>query len=147
MGEDDKAITNLVKQRRIIHLKLGSLYQKHHQKIEAQNDYNNIIELDPNLFQAYQQRGRLYAQTNDQVKALNDFNQVIQLNPPTQLSLCVLFYGYIQQGINRLQLCNRKQSSNFTGLHKERCILYKPMGDYDNALTEQLNLIQNLYYI
>ena len=47
---------------------------------EAEKEYGEAIKLDPNLWQAYIQRGILYFMQKKYQKALDDFEQEISLN-------------------------------------------------------------------
>jgi len=56
----------------------------HYEKQEldqALEDYNQAIQLNPDLAKAYSNRGAVYGKQGKLEKALEDFNQAIQLNP------------------------------------------------------------------
>ena len=63
------------------HLEWGIGYQKQGRFNEALIEFNNFIELSPNLVEGYKNRGDLYLQLNDWDHALSDLNQAVRIDP------------------------------------------------------------------
>jgi len=49
------------------------------------DDFNKALELDPNLAQAYYNRGRAYQALGDREKAIADFQKVLEISQDADL--------------------------------------------------------------
>jgi len=63
------------------HLELGDTYSEQEQWDEAIMEYNQAIELDPELAEAYNNRGAAYNEKKQWDLAITDLNKAIELDP------------------------------------------------------------------
>ena len=60
---------------------LATLYDRHDMYDEAEEEYENIIEINPKHTKALHNLGRIHFQNGDYAKALKNFQTVIKLEP------------------------------------------------------------------
>lgn len=109
---------------------------------QAISDYSEAIDLNPNFYQAYINRGALYDNyLQDYNKAIADYNQAINLNPENS------FVYYTNRGNSYRALGDYEQAisdyeqaisinSNFEHTYNSRGITYHDLGDNKKAIED-----------
>ena len=72
---------------------------------QAIKDFDKAIELNPNLAEAYNNRGLVYGKLGNLQQAIKDFDKAIELNPKYAEAYC-------WRGIAYVILYNRNQATN-----------------------------------
>jgi tetratricopeptide (TPR) repeat protein len=100
----------------------GMAYSKRALLIRAMADFNQAIEIDPNITEAYNDRGYVYICFGDYIEAISDLNRALELN------------------------------SNFAFAYYNRGVAYYHLGKYDKAWADvhkakALGAVVNLKFI
>ena len=102
--------------------------------------FTQAIKLNPNLFEAYHNRGGAYIKMDRHDRAIRDFNEAIDLNPNHVGSyrgraFCRGMGGDYDRAIED---CNRaiELDPNNSNTHSTRGIIYELKGDYGRALED-----------
>lgn len=107
---------------------------------KAMELYSKIIEIAPNIAEAYNNRGNLRKKMNDLDGALQDYNKAIELNPNDAMSYNNR--GILKKDMNdldgALQDYNKaiELNPNYAMAYNNRADLYLKMNDLDKALAD-----------
>ena len=82
------------------HLEQGRTYGDQQQWDEAIVQYTKAIELDPELAEAYNNRGIAYGQKGESDNAIADFDKVIELDPERVEAYNLRGIAYKNKGIS-----------------------------------------------
>ncbi len=93
----------------------------------AISDYNQAIRLNPQLVEAYVNRGWAYDELGDYPQAISDYNQVIRLNPKDAEAYGNRGLAYGKLGDISQALADLRQAADLFGQQKR-------MEDYQKAL-------------
>lgn len=102
--------------------------------------YSQIIGIDPNIAEVYNNRGILRKNMNDEEGALQDYNKAIELNP--NYADAYNNRGNLREDLNdnegALQDYNKaiELDPNNKGKYNNRADLYLKMNDFDKALAD-----------
>jgi tetratricopeptide (TPR) repeat protein len=117
---------------------------------QAIADFTTAIELDPNLAQAYRERGVAYSDKGDNNHALADLNQAIRLAPNYAMAYNNRGNIHRRMGNYDLALADYDQAiridPNFARAYMNRGGTYRNKGDYNRAIsdhTQAINIAPN----
>jgi len=119
-------------------------YSKLNDFEKAMSDYNEAIQLNPNLIPAYNHRGKIYAKKGDYNQAIADYSEVIPLDPNDDPYSQRIVYAI--QAIVYYREAIRLDPNDATAYYN-RGIAYDDKGDSDQALAdfnEAIRLAPNL---
>ncbi|MBR3497725.1 MAG: tetratricopeptide repeat protein [Selenomonadaceae bacterium] len=102
--------------------------------------YTEAIELNPNLIQAYNNRGNTYKNLGDYHRAIQDYDKAIELNPNFANAYCGRGIAYKNSGDYHRAIQNYDKAielnPNFANAYYNRGIAYKNSGDYHRAIAD-----------
>jgi tetratricopeptide (TPR) repeat protein len=146
----DKAITSFsetlkqleypINNRSIIYFFRGDSYYNKKDYDRAIFDYNQVLKLDPNDVDAYNNRGVSYDNKKDYDRAISDYNQALKLDPNN-------VHAYINRGISYYNKKDYDQAisdynqalkldPNNVHAYINRGISYDNKKDYDQAISD-----------
>jgi tetratricopeptide (TPR) repeat protein len=107
---------------------------------EAMTEFNEAIKLNPNFFNAYNDRGNLHYSKREYDEAIADFNKAIKINPNRQ----VVYYNrgnanlYAQYYEDAIADYNKaiELDSGFAYAYNARGYTYHLKGDFDHAIAD-----------
>lgn len=116
----------------------GYLHTYNEMYSEALDDYNQVIIMQPEYYQAYSNRGNLFMKMNNISAAFDDYNMAIRLTPDIAghyFNRAVAFdvTGDIQKAIEDYHSCLRLDPQ-FTDAYLNLSIDYLIEGNYQNAM-------------
>ncbi|WP_427160275.1 tetratricopeptide repeat protein [Aliinostoc sp. HNIBRCY26] len=110
--------------------------------------YNKAIELEPNNFAHYVNRGMFFAENGDPKRAFDDYNKAIKLNPKNPITYDNRGFLKSQMGDNKGAISDYSQAiavdPNFIASYISRYKLYVSMGDKKKAIGD-LHKIADIY--
>jgi|GEM_PF-1201144 len=123
-----------------LHIELGSLYQKYDFLNEALDEYQKVISIDANNFDAYSKSAIIYLKLKDLSKAESAFRSALHINPHSEETLIGLFRVYYLQNktIEAIALGEKivKSRPNNVEFHMLLKNLYKQKGDKEKVFME-----------
>ncbi len=129
-----------------VHALRGSAYQKKRSFEQAVQDFNQAVQIDPNLWIPYWSRANLAYDTGDLEKAIQDYGEVIRLRPNyadaygnrgNAYSRCRQFSKALSDHTEAIRL-----SPNDPDAYLNRSSDYVDMGDLDHAIGDYTRAIQ-----
>lgn len=130
----------------IIYFWRGSAYHFKGNIDDAISDYTKSVDLQPNYFEAYNDRGLAYLDRKDFDRALNDFNESLRLKPDNAETYNDRGVLYLQRGDFDLALNDFNESidiePNYISAYNNRGNAYLFKEDYDQALSNYEHVIK-----
>ena len=132
------------------HFLQGNKYYYEKNYPSALEEYNQAVELNPNLSAAYTNRGVIFYNLGEIEKSLADYNHAVELNPndsATYVNLSSIYFdaGNIDQALNSLNEAIALDSQNAVAYYN-RALIYQKLGenrlalsDYDRSLQIEPN--------
>ena len=103
-------------------------------------DFSQAISLNPEIDQAYYNRGNTYAQLGQLDKALADLNKVIEKNPNDTTALNNRGNIHADMGDSKLALADYEQALTLNPdlgeVYTNRGLTFADIGQYDEALSD-----------
>jgi len=127
-----------------LHMDLGSLYQTHGLALEARDEYQHVIAVDPRNFSVHFKLAQIFIKLKQGEKAEKEYNAALHINPRSVEVLTGLFRSYFLQGkidpaiiIGEKILQSKPDNVEYHKLMKE---LYGKKNDKEKVLKELLTL-------
>jgi tetratricopeptide (TPR) repeat protein len=102
--------------------------------------FTKALELNPNLAEAYQQRGMLYFFQEKYDHVIEDFQAYIRFGAPTAEAYRMLGMGYLKSGFyeNAIDRFSRaiEMDSELVGAYANRAEAYRLIGKYEAAIRD-----------
>ena len=113
--------------------------------------YKEAIELNPNYYEAYSNRGVVYAQLKQYELAIHDFNKSIDINPYNAITYLNrgATYALLDKNERAIQDYDKaiELNPNFLEAHYNRGLAYHNFGQYYRAIQDYDKAIQlNPYF-
>jgi tetratricopeptide (TPR) repeat protein len=122
------------------HVQQGKDYFEKRLYVQALTEYNQAIELDPQLARAYDGRGDVYYEQNDYKRALAEYNRAIELDPQFARAYYNSGFVYYMQKKYKLALANFNQAikldPQFARAYNGRGYTYYMQKKYKLALAD-----------
>lgn len=98
---------------------------------EAVDDYTRALSLDPNMVEAYINRGYVRNDLQDANNAIDDFNYVLKMQPNNGVAHLGIAFSYLELTKGKLALAHADQAEKFLGesgsTHLARATAYRQM--------------------
>lgn len=121
-------------------LELGNLYQRHEFLFEALDEYQTVLGLDANNYEAYIKSAMIYLKLKNLGRAENAFRSALHINPQSEEALIGLFRVYYLENktIEAIALGEKivKLKPDNVEFHMLLKNLYKLKGDKEKVLAE-----------
>jgi serine/threonine protein kinase/Flp pilus assembly protein TadD len=120
------------------HLWLGTIYRSDGKYDKALEEYNKVLELDPNYGEVYNELGYLYADMRNFEKSIEHFKKYVSLNPGDANPLDSMAEAYFLMGRLDEAIAKYKEAlevkPDFSGVSLKIGYIYALKEDYPEAL-------------
>lgn len=122
------------------HLLNGNKFYYEKNYPSALEEYNQAVELNPNLSSAYTNRGVIFYKLGEIGKSLADYNRAVELNPndsATYVNLSSIYFdvGDTDQALNSLNKAAELDSKNAVAYYNLG-VIHQTLGDYNLAISD-----------